>query len=124
MLIEELSTQALFENVEDEKQGNIRIAYLEELSKRALDHESVLQELCILISRNNKIGFHSGPPLGWFAADCLFLSNSYKVVRYLLLEISKWNDAARDDLLRHWAGRKSISEFKEKLNSEYGTYLS
>jgi len=106
--------------VADERLGMRRAGAIEELAKRALANPTLLGDVYAVIRSERTIGMHTLAPLGWLAADVLFLSGQEGAIRGLLQDMSGWTAPEQEDLVRHWAGKGRLSELTEELMRRYG----
>lgn len=93
---------------------------MDTLAARSLNKRELLPAVCQLISQHNQIGVHTGPPIGWFAADQLYLSGQHTAIATLLSEMNNWQADAQEDLVSHWAGKRQLSTLTQRLADEYG----
>lgn len=115
-----LNDQELVAAAGNESLGMSRGLAIEELASRALRNQALLPQACAAISSDRRIGFHSGPPLGWFGADRIYLSGQEPAIRHLLKEMSVWDATEQEDLLRHWAGKGGLAKLSHELERRYG----
>jgi hypothetical protein len=115
----EYNDQELIKFALDETLGFNRARAIEALANRALINSGLLEAACKAISSDRHIGFHSGPPLGWFGADQIFLSEQKLAINALLEEMNTWEPTEQEDLVRHWAGRRGLVELTKELGTSY-----
>lgn len=92
---------------------------ISELAERALEDAIPMPTVCDLIGRFRQVGIHTGPPLGWFGADALFLSGQQDAIRELLSEMNDWSLTEQEDLVRHWAGKGGLVKLTKQLVETY-----
>ena len=114
-----LNDQDLAEAAFDESLGFCRAKAITELASRAVVNPHLLDRACEAIASDRRVGFHTGPPLGWFGADEIFLSGHAVAVRSLLRQMDNWDPAEQEDLVRHWAGRRGLAELTRELQTTY-----
>lgn len=115
-----LSDSELFRIASTSESGSGRLPAIFALVERALREHSLLPGVCKIISSDRRIGFHKGAPLGWFAADQIFLSGQKPAIEILLREMSAWDSQEQEDLIRHWAGRQGLGTLTRELEANYG----
>lgn len=91
-----------------------------ELAIRSLDRPELLPHACRAIESDKKIGIRTGPPLGWFGADEIFLSGQERAIRFLLEAMKTWDAYDQQDLVAHWAGSRTLPKLTQELNEKYG----
>ena len=115
-----MGDQELVEAALDERLGFNRAKAIGELARRAVVRTELLELACKAIASHRRIGFHSGPPLGWFGADEIYLSGREEAVRALLQQMDDWEPTEQEDLVRHWAGKRGLVELTKELQETYG----
>ena len=100
--------------------GVSRALAIEELTSRALADPTLLRAACVAISSDRRLGFHSGPPLGWLGADRIFLSEQLEPMVALLKAMDHWDPVEQQDLMTHWAGTRGVSALAAEFEQAYG----
>ncbi len=103
----------------DERLGIARGLAIEALADRALANPELLPDACAVISNDRRIGFRTGPPLGWFGADRIYLSGQERAIRKLLEAMAGWDATEQADLVRHWAGKSGLAALSRELEQRY-----
>ena len=111
-----LNDQDLATAAFDESLGFSRAKAITELASRAVANPDLLDRACEAITSARRVGFHSGPPLGWFGADEIYLSGRADAMRALLRHMNDWDPTEQEDLVRHWAGRRGVAELSRELH--------
>jgi hypothetical protein len=115
-----LSDEALAGEALNENLGYSRAQAIAELANRALAKPGLLESAVKAIGSDRRMGFHSGPPLGWFGADAIYLSGQERAIRALLREMDNWEPFEQEDLVRHWAGKGRLAVLTRELQDLYG----
>lgn len=115
-----MQDESLIAAANDSKLGMAKALAIEALAARALVDEKLLDAACSAIASERKIGFHVGMPLGWLAADKIFLSGESLALRALLLVMAGWHVEEQADLVRHWAGNGRLGTLTAELSAQFG----
>jgi hypothetical protein len=116
--------ETLLATARDPARGLLRAQAMEELASRALIEPALLPDVVALISSERRMGIKTGPPLGWLAADRLYLSGQERAIAALLRAMQGWSREEQEDLLRHWAGRRGLPALLAELGPRYGYELA
>jgi hypothetical protein len=109
---------ALIAAAHETRLGLARASAIDELARRALADEALLPAVCAAITTDHALGFHH-LPIGWLAADTLFLSGHRPALAALLAEMLGWSATEQADLVRHWARGVGIKALTARLQADY-----
>ena len=93
---------------------------IDELARRALANEQLLDTACAAIGRDRAIGVHYVPYGSYAAVGRILESGNDRAIRHLLREMDGWTAHEQEDAISPWAGHKRLKEGTRELMVRYG----
>ena len=93
----------------------------DELARRALEQEDVLDALCAAIRQDRAIAVRYYIPYGTFMAVARILaSGNERAIRRLFHKMDDWTAVEQQDAIGPWAGYRRVAEATRQLVARHG----
>lgn len=114
-----LSDQEMIERATMSKDDNTRWIAVEELARRALENEKLLDAACAAIGQDKTINLRYRPYGSYMAIGRILDSGNERAIRRLLHEMDGWTAVEQRDAIAPWAGYKRVAEGTLELVARY-----
>lgn len=114
------SDQEVIERTSGRAGVHARWMATDELARRALEREDLLDAVCATIGRDRAIGARYIPYGTYMAIGRILDSGNERAIRRLLLEMDGWTAVEQSDAIGPWAGYRRVAEATRDLVARYG----
>ena len=117
--MEMLSNQEVIDYASGHSGSQSRWLAIDELTRRALEDERLLDIACLKIGEDRAIKPHYIPYGSHLAVARILNSGKESAIRILLREMDSWTAYEQEDAISPWAGHERVAAATRELTDRY-----